>query len=79
MAPAGMFLNTNKTRILTNTNGTSSISILAIHQQYGPTIADSIQTAIATFSTKPTPTPSDPTLPQAPSKLLLAFMSSANQ
>jgi hypothetical protein len=34
MALAGMFLNANKTRILTNTNDTSSISILAIHQQW---------------------------------------------
>jgi hypothetical protein len=58
-APAGMFLNTNKTRILTSTNGTSAIP--AIRQQYGPAIADSIQSAIVTFSTKPTPTPSDPT------------------
>jgi hypothetical protein len=57
--PCGMFLNTNKTRILTSTNDSSSIP--AIRHSYGNDIADCIEQAITTFSTKPSPTPSNPT------------------
>lgn len=56
--PKGIYMNTIKTRICTSTSGSSALP--AIERRYGPALADSIRKALATYSTKPAPTPADP-------------------
>jgi hypothetical protein len=57
----GCFINPDKTRILTSTNGTSPISTIS---STNTSLASDITEAIATFSTKPNKlNPSQPTPP----------------
>jgi hypothetical protein len=58
MPSRGMFIQRLKTRILTSPNSESAIP--AIIQVFGPSIANKVQEAIATFSVKPAPTDTDP-------------------
>jgi hypothetical protein len=60
LAPSkGLLLNSFKTRILTSTSGESAIP--AITTKFGPSIASDLQASIATYSSKPCPTASNPT------------------
>jgi hypothetical protein len=67
-ASIGCFVNPHKTRILTSCNGTSIVPTLTTHN---PSLACSLSTSIASFST--TPNPTDKTAPDIPVEFTTGF------
>ena len=67
-ASLGCFDNPSKTRILTSCNGSSTLPLL---HTVNPTLATSISTTIAEFSTRPHPT--DKSAPPLPVELTTGF------